>query len=753
MDNPSAYSVQIAKNKWPTGASKVFIADAHDTIAIAVAAPAALNQNAPLLLVEPSAPALVLEVIAQLRAREAVLVGPGFSPKSGIRQQINGVTALQQWISGPGPLELDVPISTMFSAPVDELYITDAGHTADLVTASSASSFQKSPLFTIADSLGSWEESELARLKPKRIVFVGNAAAASAALSRVEALGYPTMAVEGASPVERNLKVVNLLRGKNVDTRKFRISVPEEAAAAAPAAYEAALSGTLVRFTDSGASFSGHLADEANAWGIEALDGKIFGASTAIPNTFLASLENAITRQRAPKTSFQVVGSSTGTDAQHTLEMSPYPGAARYRLFDLSGALSTESTTPIFKLPSGQTTFSAKAYNPIGALLAQRDVRVVVADEEKPTATVSAVITSDTEVSIVNWKQQAADARPRTVVRSELVRDSDGRLAMKGRAQIGTTCSTEYIDRGRPVGTEVIYEISQDGTPERNICSTSTPDHSQREESITLSSARVPATNMLSLAQPSLSTTFGTARTNQNVLRPPNAPTPTIAEQALISSRRPPATAGTPQQIRAAASPAPLPWTFRYQTFIPDLYIRPANWDTQVFDGNNRGFGAWLSPYKTRTDVTYYFDQNWRVQSYSFRKFVGITTEYHCSKNTFADCRFVKQAQASDSGISMTASALRGIHVGFINHEVALPIKPHSFIWGLISPPAITYGVHYKYGPGGFTLSGVHDGAPAHEIWGGYVPGEYIPFMLHDRRCGFGNGLLGLCSVGFTIKV
>jgi hypothetical protein len=57
------------------------------------------------------------------------------------------------------------------------------------------------------------------------------------------------------------------------------------------------------------------------------------------------------------------------------------------------------------------------------------------------------------------------------------------------------------------------------------------------------------------------------------------------------------------------------------------------------------------------------------------------------------------------------------------------------------------------YWPNGFTVSGVHDGAPAHEIWGGWVPGEYIPFMTHDRQCDFGQGLAGFCSVGFNIKV
>ncbi|MEZ2373327.1 hypothetical protein [Arthrobacter sp. RCC_34] len=748
MANPTTYSIQFSSARWATGAPKVFVVDSADAISSAVATPAAASQNVPLLLVDTSAPQPVLDEIRRLGAQEAIMVGPSFSPKSIVRQQINSVTATQQWITGAGPLEIDVPLSTSFSAPVDELYITDGGQTADLVTAASASAYQKSPLLTIGATLDSFEESALARLKPKRIVFVGNAPAVSAALSKVEALGYPTISVEGTGPVERNQNVVDILRGKNIDTRKFRISVPQAATAAIPAIYEGAVSGTIIRFASSGSALSGPIGVEASSWGSEGKDGRVIATSSAIGDSFMSQLESALTKARPSKPGFQVLGSSTGADGVRSVEMSPYVGASLYRIFDLSGAKVGESTTPSFKLPATETTFSAKAYGSTGTLLATRDLRIVIEDQDQAKPTIAAVISSDAQISVVNWKKQVTDTRPRTIVRSEVVRTPEGTLTFQGATRIGMTCNSEYVDNSRPAGKEVIYEVLQDGTESTNICATANPDRGNRETEIKLTSARVPASaTQLSLTKP-FAASLGQASPESN------SPTPTIAEQALIDSRQQSsAGAGATPMARNVAAASPLPWTFRYQTFIRDRYIRPADWDTQVFDGNDRMFGAWREPYKTRADVTYYFDQNWRIVNRTYNKSVGVTKEYHCSQGSFNDCRFVKQAQASADGIRMREYNLWGAQITNIDHDVALPIKPHGFGWGLIEAPGISYAANYRYGVGGFHLSGWHDGAPDHEIWGGYVPGEYIPFMLDARNCDFGRGLAGFCNVRFDIKV
>ncbi|MBL0706924.1 hypothetical protein, partial [Sinomonas cellulolyticus] len=113
----------------------------------------------------------------------------------------------------------------------------------------------------------------------------------------------------------------------------------------------------------------------------------------------------------------------------------------------------------------------------------------------------------------------------------------------------------------------------------------------------------------------------------------------------------------------------------------------------------------------------------------------------------------LRQGRASDSGIYMTGAAIRNVHVAHIHHEAALPFRPHGYGWGLVDAPGISYEVDYKYGAYGFTISGIHDGAPSHEIWGGYVPGEYYPFLKDNRRCDFGFGLAGLCMVWFNVKV
>lgn len=603
MEDASAYSIGLAMSTWPKGAQKVFVAAATDTISIGVTIPAAKSQNAPLLLVDPAAPDQVLAAIGKLGAQDAVLVGPGFSPKNALRQQINAITTTQQWIGGAGPLEVDVPLSSMFAAPTEEAVVTDARSTADLVTSSSAAALEGAPLLTVGPSLDTWEESELARLKPKRVVFVGDAVATSAALSKLESLGYPTFSVEGADPVTRNQKVADLLRGRNLDTRRFHVSVPQAAAAAVPAAYKAALEGSIVRFAGSGTSLTGELADEAAAWGIESTNGTVIGTAAAVADSFLADLEKAMTKPRAPKPDFQALGSST-SGGVHTLEMSTQPGAALYRLFDLSGTRVSEASAPVFVLPDGQSTFSAKAYSATGALLAERDVRVVIADEEKSTANVASVITSDGQASVVNWKQHADDTRPRTVIRSEIVRATDGTLAVQGQTLIGMTCGTEYVDSSRPAGREVAYEVSQDGTDVGNICTSTEPNHSELREEITLTSARVPAIQSTAPAKASLLGSLSMASTSPSTS--PDAPTPTLVEQAFMDSRQQAASpsAGSGMTPMTAQSASPLPWTFRYQTFIADQYVRPADWDTQVFDGNNRGFGAWIDRYKTPTSPT-----------------------------------------------------------------------------------------------------------------------------------------------------
>ncbi|MDF2051904.1 hypothetical protein P2Q66_18340 [Arthrobacter sp. Cr_A7] len=322
------------------------------------------------------------------------------------------------------------------------------------------------------------------------------------------------------------------------------------------------------------------------------------------------------------------------------------------------------------------------------------------------------------------------------MTRHEMVRDAQGQLAIAGTTQLGGTCATSFTDASRPSGKEVIYEVSQYGTNTGNFCSVATPATSIREPQVDLTALRIPAVSSTATIQSESATS-------------PGAPTPTMAEKSLMALKAKSASGGISTESFGTSA-----WTFRYQTFIADRYARPAWYDTQTFGGDNRGFGAWHDSFRTRADMTFYFDSRYSIQSMHFGKATGITKEYHCTLHSFNNCSYVKQAQESTDGIRiMDKRAYGSYRVARIEHDSAIPIRPHGAMWGVTPTPGITYTMDVLYWPNGFSVTGFHDGAPSHELWGGWVPGEYIPIMTHNRACDFGLGLGGFCRVNFNIKI
>lgn len=734
ISNASSQSVSVSKKFWPSGSAEAVVVEVRDTFAIATAGPLARFKGLPLLIVDRDAPADVKAELIRLKASNAILIGPAFSPKALLRSEINSVVASQSWTSAPGPDEQDSPVASMFPGPVDEIFLTDALDQVDLVTASSASAFQKSPLFTVGTSLSLWEKGELQRLKPKRALFVGSSTAVAQTVAAVEALGIPVLSISGDTAVARNETVVRSLQGRNFNSMSLFVGSTTASFEALAASFEASQESSIPQFAANPGSLSGYVKEQASSWGPEMKSATLIGPTTGLTDTYKSQLQASVASPRSVVPAFHVTGTSTNADGTGTIKLSAQPNAVRYTLTDLMGTKLYDGATPTYPVPADGTTFKAVAFNITGTKIAERDVRVAVNPDDVSHKTKLAA-TSDATTTNLNWSEGSVALRPRQITRHEMVRDAQGQLAVTGTVRIGSTCATSFTDASRPAGKEVIYEVSQYGTADKNICSSATSQTSVREAQIDLTALRVPASG-------------STAAAITQAAPVVDAPTPTTAERSLMDLHSRSAAQGV------ATESTSLPWTFRYQTFIPERLIRPVPWDSQVFDGNNRGFGAWIEPFKTRADVTFYFDSSRQISTMWFGKAVGVTTEYSCPGTTFNNCSYVKQAQASTDGIKwFDTRAVWSRRVARLESDVALPIRPHGVLWGLSPAPGISHTMDILYWPNGFSVSGVHDGAPAHELWGGWVPGEYIPIMTHDRQCDFGMGLAGFCSVSFNIKV
>jgi len=492
----------------------------------------------------------------------------------------------------------------------------------------------------------------------------------------------------------------------------------------------------IPQFPASQTTLSGPIREQAVSWGPELKSATIIGPATGVTDTYKSQLQTAVATLRAVAPSFHVLGTGTNADGSGWIDLSAQPGAVRYTLTDLAGTQVYNGASPRLPIPSDGTTFKAVAFNSTGGKLSERDVRVAINPGEAGNKTKVAA-TSDASTTHLNWSEGATTLRSRQITRHEMVRNAQGQLTITGSVRLGTTCGSSFTDAARPATKEIIYEVSQHGTNATNICSATTPQTKVREPKVDLTALRVPAA-------PAAASTFRLESTS-----PSEAPTPTTTELSLMQHQ-----AKATEQTFGTQSSTSLPWTFRYQTFIPEPLIRPLPWDNQVFDGNNRSFGAWREPFKTRADVTFYFDERRQISTMYFGKATGVTTEYSCPGGTFNNCSTVRQAQAGTEGIKWFDKRYPGTaRVARVEHDVAIPIQPHGVLWGLVPVPGISYTMDILYWPNGFSVTGVHEGAPAHEIWGGWVPGEYIPIMTHDRQCDFGVGLAGFCSVGFNIKV
>lgn len=315
------------------------------------------------------------------------------------------------------------------------------------------------------------------------------------------------------------------------------------------------------------------------------------------------------------------------------------------------------------------------------------------------------------------------------------INPESGSISLINKTVIAITCGSAYTDAQRPVGKEVIYEVTQFGTTTGNICTSTGPSPSLRAAEENMTSARTPSM--------STSSAMAVKSGEQKVTA-----IPTTSEQALMAAENQMVASAASSPDTAAAA-ATLPWKFRYQTFIQADRVRPFPFNRQVFSGDNRNYAAaWSERYRTRVDLTYTFSSPRTISSVGSSVTIGETTEYMCSTDNLYNCGSeVRKRRQTTEGITVTGSN----NVKLISHHSKLPF---GVLGAFGAPaPAIDYNLRIVYGAGGFTVVGNHDGAPAHELWGGWVPGEWIEYYSQGVVCGFALGLSGFCNQSIVVKV
>lgn len=350
----------------------------------------------------------------------------------------------------------------------------------------------------------------------------------------------------------------------------------------------------------------------------------------------------------------------------------------------------------------------------------------------------------------LNWSEAASSSiRPRQILRSEISRAADGSLQQGAAALIGITCANEFTDAAPTTSLQNMYEVIPVGEPSNNACGTAiAPPSTRMGLALTALSVptQLPGATSSAVAAFAAESTTGIARA-----------TPTLAEKAIMQAKE--SGRASVAGGAAAAQQTILPWVFRHRMFIRDSLVRPFPWHGQVMYGDRRGFSAWAGTHRTQVDTTFTFDSQWRATGASFSKNVGQSIEYNCPDVTnYNNCTETGRRTASSSGIQTYfqphVAGVSNWPYATVVHAVAdpFPVRALSTPWSGVYAPAIDYTESYNYLTNGFTITGVRDCAPDHEIWGGYVPGEFIPIMKAR------SGDLAFCAAGawrvtYTIKV
>lgn len=167
-------------------------------------------------------------------------------------------------------------------------------------------------------------------------------------------------------------------------------------------------------------------------------------------------------------------------------------------------------------------------------------------------------------------------------------------------------------------------------------------------------------------------------------------------------------------------------YNFRYTTFIPDQYAYlPGGLSCPKFHGDNRSYSFSSSKYRTRTEVSAYFNGTNDGTATWVTRDIGATTRYNCDgtsdTKTQTDYTITKSnKEATSKFVSWS-----------VTHSVGMPFP----IAG-IDAPAIDYTYNANVASdGSFQIHGTHDQAPSHEMYA-YIPNSdaIITIFKHENK-------------------
>jgi hypothetical protein len=160
----------------PVG-GKVYVATARGFADALAGGPAAANDDAPLLLVEPDqVPAATLQRLQQLRPSEIVVLGGPSVVHDSVLAQLDALaTGSARRVFGASRYSTAVAISQdAFSPNVPVAYVVNGEGFADAVAGAAAGAYRGGPVLLVTRDSVPWEvTAELDRLNPQSIVVLG----------------------------------------------------------------------------------------------------------------------------------------------------------------------------------------------------------------------------------------------------------------------------------------------------------------------------------------------------------------------------------------------------------------------------------------------------------------------------------------------------------------------------------------------------------------------------------------------------
>lgn len=197
---PDRYStsVQISRVGHPTGASTVYLANGEDFPDALASGAAAGSSGASVLLTQRNAiPDSVLEELRRLAPQQILLIGGEGALSATVESQASAIAAVGR-ISGPDRYGTAAELSRRVFSTASTVYVASGVTFPDALSAAASAGYRDAPvLLTAPERLPDATRTELARLKPSRVVVAGGSAAVSeAVLSAIRAVS-PAVRVEG----------------------------------------------------------------------------------------------------------------------------------------------------------------------------------------------------------------------------------------------------------------------------------------------------------------------------------------------------------------------------------------------------------------------------------------------------------------------------------------------------------------------------------------------------------------------------